>query len=56
MAKDIREEAAALREEASRARRWAREYSLYFDRERLLQHAKELEARAAELDSRFDKN
>lgn len=56
MTTDVQKEAAALREQAARARRWAREYSRYFDRERLLQIARELEAKAVDLESRVDKN
>ena len=48
--KELRQQARAKRDEAARARRWAAEMAVDADRDRLLSHAVELEAEAAELD------
>jgi hypothetical protein len=49
---ELREQANAKRERASRARRWASEMTLDADHERLLRYAAELEAEAIELELR----
>ena len=47
---ELQQRARAKRDEATRARRWAREMTAEADRDKLLRHSVELEAEAAELD------